>query len=236
MSLKIATFISAILIAGLVVMILLPTLKQIVFERKQASPELGHSGPTTTVTPNLETQIETLNKLGLKLKPGISKNDVLDGWSIEDFENQPYSFLLYVMGTEVSKNGSWQFLSNSTWDFDTEYIHGNGSYVSLVNNLARLTDNPDLIIGVKDTFEFSKKTATVTYNVRGETRRAKVKVRSDWVDPNFIDKILKEITAASNDGRRFYGRDNGQAITLTFIDPQTKAKIDQLTPGTLNPL
>lgn len=229
--------ITALLILGLAALILAPTFKQIFQTRNNQDQSAQYQEQQSNDAPHidLKSQLETLQSLGIELKPGFSEKNISEVWTPENFESSPYSFLLFVMGTEIQKDGSWTYMSDAAWDFDTEYITGSGSYAEILENLSRLTGGDPIAIGISDTFDFSKQIATVKYQINDERKSINVKVDSDWVDPKFVSTVLKEISIAANDGRRFYGIDNGQAITLLFIDRKTMLSINKLAPNTLIP-
>jgi len=72
-------------------------------------------------SPSLEEQIKTLAACGIILRDDVTIEHLLAMFHREAYENDPYRFLLSVMGGDLEEelNG---FASNNIWHFDTECI------------------------------------------------------------------------------------------------------------------
>ena len=103
----------------------------------------------------------------------------------------------------------------------------------VLSNITRLTGQPNLLTNVSDNFDFDKSVAQVNYVLNGNQKSHLVKVDDDWIDPNFIEIFLNEITETLSDGREFWSVDNGQASILFFVDRSTAAELNVLTKGAL---
>ncbi|MGY8768596.1 MAG: hypothetical protein ACKVH8_09235 [Pirellulales bacterium] len=183
---------------------------------------------TTTVT--LEHQLETLGQLGLTLNDGVTIDDLLYSWDREEYENEPYDMILFVLGSEIEREPWGRNICDRAWNFDIECIEATGSYVTIVNNLCRVAGKPDLITDLEDVVDFKNGKAWLKYTIDGELRHYTVPVDNDWADPDTISAVIEDI---ERDGKRFYAKDNGQASIWFYLDTDTADKLNVLTGNAL---
>lgn len=194
----------------------------------QQQPAVDSQPGETPVT--LEEQLETLAPLGLVLNDGVTVDDLLYSWDRHDYETQPYAPLLFVLGSEVEREPWGRNVCDSAWNFDVECIEDTGSYVMIVENLCRVAGMPDLISGIEDFVNIEDGTAWLRYTIDGQQRHFNIPVDNDWADWGTVSAVMRDI---ERDGKRFYGKDNGQASIWFYLDQTTADKLNKLTGNAL---
>ncbi|MBL9096330.1 MAG: hypothetical protein JNK07_05330 [Alphaproteobacteria bacterium] len=208
------------------------------WSRPSAEPPVTRLEPRPASTPpagpviTLEQQIDDLAGAGLKLNPGVCVDDFLTSFSRAEFEGDPYRLLIIMHGFEIEREPSGRLFSDGAWSFDLECIEGRGSYVRIVNELARLAGG-GLVKDVSDEVDLTQASGSVNYTIAGVRKTLPVEINNDWADTEAARLIMSDIADAVNDGRRFFGADNGQALTLFFISDEVAARVNKLAEGTL---
>lgn len=186
------------------------------------------AGPTIT----LEQQIDDLAGAGLKLNAGVSVEDFLISFPRSEFEGDPHRLLTIMHGFEIEREPFGRLFSDSAWSFDLECVEGPGSYVRIVQELGRLAGG-GLIKDVSDAVDMDASSGSVSYTIAGARKTITFAINDDWADFEAAKTIMSDLAAATNDGRRFYGADNGQALTLFFIRDEVAQRVNKLARGTL---
>jgi hypothetical protein len=194
----------------------------------QQQPAVDSQPSRTPVT--LEEQLETLAELGLSLNDGVTVDDLLYSWDRQEYENQPYNTLLFMLGSEVEREPWGRNVCDRAWNFDVECIEDTGSYVRIVENLCRVAGMPDLISDVEDFVDIENETAWLKYTIDGQQRHFNIPVENDWADPETVSAVMRDI---ERDGKRFYGKDNGQASIWFYLDQTAADKLNALTGNAL---
>ena len=178
----------------------------------------------------LEQQLETLAQLGLTLNDGVTVDDLLYSWERGEYENQPFDTILFMLGSEIEREPWGRNVCDRAWNFDVECIEDTGSYVTIVRNLCRVAGTPDLISALEDFVDIEHGTAWLKYTIDGEDRHYTIAVDNDWADPETVSAVMEDI---ERDGKRFYGKDNGQASIWFYLDQPTADKLNALTGNAL---
>lgn len=181
----------------------------------------------------LEEQIAALAAAGLPLNPGVGVDDLLHSFPREEFESNAFILLLIMYGMEIEKPPYGRRFCDRAWDFDTECIVGDGSYVSIVRDLAAITGASEIVSSVSDTVDISKGAARLTYTIGTCTRAIEPVVQDDWADPATVETIMDDIAAAIGDDRWFWAVDNGQASTVFFLPAAIADRVNALRPDVL---
>ena len=186
--------------------------------------------PTPESKMTLEQQLETLAELGLELNDGITVDDLLYSWDRDEYENEPFDTILFMLGSEVEREPWGRNICDKAWNFDVECIEGNGSYVAIVKNLCRVSGTPELITDIEDSVDIENGNAWLKYTIDGKQRYYTVVVDNDWADPETVGAVMDDI---ERDGKRFYAKDNGQASIWFYLDESTADRLNQLTGNAL---
>lgn len=195
--------------------------------RRQQSA-VGSDPARTPVT--LEEQLETLAQLGLSLNDGVTVDDLLYSWDRQEYEGRPFDTLLSMLGSEVEREPWGRNVCDRAWNFDVECIEDTGSYVSIVENLCRVANMPDVVSDLEDFVDIENETAWLTYTIDGQKRHFTIPVDNDWADPNIVSTVMRDL---ERNGHRFYGKDQGQASIWFYLDKATADKLNALTGNAL---
>lgn len=145
------------------------------------------------------------------------------------YEEDPYNLLLSVFGSEYEKEDEeWEANSNNIYHFDTECVEDNGAYITVLNNLKRISNGSFDIETVNDSVDIEARKANVSFFYRGKEHKWNLKVDDDWFDVNLIEKINK-LMKINGESKQFYRYSPDQTIILICVDLETKEKIEQLT-------
>lgn len=181
----------------------------------------------------LEQQLGRLAELGLTLDKGVTIDDLLHSFDRKNYEKKPFDLLLFVLGIEVEREPWGRCVCSRVWNFDTECIAGTGDYVRIVKRLAQVAGQPNLLKKVQDFVDMDSGEAWLKYEVDGKQRDWKVEVNDDWADTMTVTYVMDDL---QRDGRRFYSKDNGQAMILFYLDADTAAQLNQLSNDALQPV
>jgi hypothetical protein len=181
----------------------------------------------------LETQLEKLAELGLVLNPGITIEDILFSYDREGFEQDPFECLLFTFGIEVEREPWGRRFCDRVWNFDTECIVSTGDYVEIVQNLCRLTGKPTYLQDITDYVDIATGECWLEYNLGDKRQHWTVEPNDDWADMMAISYVMEDL---QRDGNQFYSRDNGQAMILLYLDPETASKLGDLCDEDIEPV
>ena len=177
---------------------------------------------------SLETQIEALKKAGLVMAPGRTVEELLVSWRREAYESDPYNLLLFMYGSEVEAEPWGRWFCVRGWNFDMECLTQAGDYARVFTEILRITGQPQLVTEMSDNFNLDAKLAEIRYVMDGRQRILEARVKNDWADPEAITDFVRDIEAATGDGRHFWAADNGQASILFFLTDAEAEQINRL--------
>ena len=178
----------------------------------------------------LEEQLETLARCGIHLSEGVSKDDLLYSFGREAYESKPFDVLLFMLGAEVEREPWGRAICSRVWNFDTECIHGTGDYVRILKRLCDVAGHPGLLSDVADFVDVASGEAWLKYVIDGRSQEWTVAVIDDWADTLTLAYVMDDI---ERDGRRFYFKDNGQAMVLYYLDAESAGEINRLSNNSL---
>jgi hypothetical protein len=180
----------------------------------------------------LEAQLSELAALGLALEPGVTLDDLLYSFDREQYEEKPFDLLLFILGAEIEREPWGRRFCRKVWNFDTECVEGGGAYVRIVENLAHVAGASGRISGVKDEVDLDARRGWVEYTLDGKRQIWDVEIRDDWADMMVVSYVMD---ALEESGRRFYAKDNGQAMVLFYLGEAEAAQINRLSKNALRP-
>jgi hypothetical protein len=181
----------------------------------------------------LEEQLAELARAGLELEPGVTVDDLLYSFDRESIEAKPFDLLLFLFGVEVEREPWGRAFCRKVWNFDTECIESSGAYVAIVQRLADVAGATGRLTDVRDHVDIEGGEAWLEYTLDGKHRRCVAEVRDDWADMEVVCCVMEDLAAG---GRRFYSKDNGQAMILFFLDEAAARRINELSNGALEPV
>lgn len=172
----------------------------------------------------LETQLETFRQVGLVPNTGVELSDI-DCWGgSEAFEEEPYSLLYSTLGQTIERE-PWTPISDKCWHFDTEAIEGNGSYVSIMQNLERLAQGELKFERLEDHVDQDDNTAWLSFTINGESYKWDMVVDEDWVDPLIFTKVIELTSKYRTRGKYTCYSTGGQDVVIGYETPESLEKI-----------
>jgi len=181
----------------------------------------------------LEQQLLELAALGLRLHPGVTIDDLLYSFDRDMYEQRPFGLLLTMLGMEVEREPWGRPFCDRVWNFDTECIDGDGSYVRILGRLCRVAGATNLLTDLADHVDLGTGEAWLAYTCDGHPRRWDVEVSDDWADELTLGYVMSDI---ERDGCHFYFKDNGQAMVLFYLDEGVARRLNDLSGGALQPV
>lgn len=181
----------------------------------------------------LEEQLARLAEIGLKLDDGVTVEDLLNSFDRAGYEDRPFDLILFMLGCEVESEPWGRPICSRVWNFDTECIYSTGDYVFIVERLCRVAGLPDRLQDLSDFVDIEAGQAWLKYNVEGRERRWPIEVNDDWADTLTLSYVMQDI---ERDGRRYYFKDNGQAMVLFYLDDIAAAQLNRLANDALKPV
>jgi hypothetical protein len=156
---------------------------------------------------SVEGQIKVLDKCGIRLRPGVDVEKLLESFGREAYEADPYKLLLVSMGSELEFE-PFENASDDVWHFDTECIEDHNDYIRIAERfrdlaggllpLENITDNVDLLEGE----------VWLSFHLDGHVHKWTAEVDNDWVDTKIISRFA-ELLTGRNLGKRFTYLDLG---------------------------
>jgi hypothetical protein len=172
----------------------------------------------------LEQQLSKLAELGLHLNPGVTLDDLLYSFPKEEYEQDPFGLLLFMLGSEVEREPWGRKICDKVWNFDTECILQTGDYVTIVKRLCALTDNLDALQDIQDFVDLERGEAWLKYTVNGREHHRTIEVNNDWADTLTLTYVMGDLER----DKRFYAADNGQSMILLYLHPDQAALLNDL--------
>jgi hypothetical protein len=180
----------------------------------------------------LEQQLDALAEIGLTLNDGVTIDDLLYSFDRENYEDEPFDLILFVMGSEVERGPLERSVCSRAWNLDMECIVETGDYARIVKRLSEVAGLSHVITDIEDHVDLESGEAWLKYVVDGKPRHYVIPVNDDWADPDTVAAIMADI---ERDGYRFYGKDNGQATIWYYLDSKTAKKLNELSNNGLVP-
>jgi len=188
------------------------------FPRKKSD---GGPGKPTS----LAAALEQLEGVGIRVRPGISHDDVLHslGGTMESAVD--WVQLLCVLGSEIER-GEFERISDDIWDFDAECIEDLGDYLRVVEWFVILAKGTLPLADIRDHVDVEAGEAWIEFTLEGKKVRWDLKASDDWVDPELYSQ-LQRLVAPRAAGKRFFIAALGQDSLISFGDDEMKQAISK---------
>ncbi len=175
-----------------------------------------------------QEQLDTFQKLGFELNPGVTIADI-DRWGgPEEFENDPY-YLMYITLGQTIEREPWTPLTNRCWDFDTEAISDHGDYVKIIKNLDRITRGELTFEHIKDYVDLEQRKAWVSFTINGDYYQWDLDVNDDWVDHGLFSNVVDLTMKYKTKGKYTYFSSGGQMMVVGYETPGSLKKLQEAT-------
>ena len=132
-----------------------------------------------------EDQVRVLENCGVALRPGVACERLLQSFSREQFEADPFRLLLCAMGEEAEPD----YPSDKIWHFDTECIEDHGDYQRIASRMRTLAQGDLPLANIEDFVDLESGTAWLAFSIDGKSERWTAKVEDDWVDPQILSRF-----------------------------------------------
>ncbi|MCZ6683111.1 MAG: hypothetical protein O7B26_07995 [Planctomycetota bacterium] len=179
---------------------------------------------------NLEAQLGALAEHGIRLLPDRTVDELLISFSREDYESDPYSLLLTVMGSDVEEDPWGRRFSDDIWHFDTKCIFDHGAYVEIARRMQTLANGDLPIENLRDHVDTDGSEAWLEFELKGRRERFEPEVNDGWVDPMIFSWFVKML-ASEGSTRRFIYCDlgGGQDCLIGCATEQELERLRRLT-------
>ncbi|MCP3779093.1 hypothetical protein [Paenibacillus sp. MZ03-122A] len=134
-----------------------------------------------------EDQLNKLSELGIFMSAELKKELLLEEFSRNEYEEDPYNLLLLTLGGEVEVNGEFINVSEEIWYLDTECIEDHGDYARIIIRLENMTKLN--LNNITDYVDIQNGTAWVSFEYMNELIRWEMKVDDDWLDMEIFKKF-----------------------------------------------
>lgn len=179
----------------------------------------GRNAKSTKVP--LETQIQAFEQLGIKLNPGIKMEEMLDLWSRETLESDPYRSLYCAFGSSREVDPDTHF-SIQIWYFDIESLIEGIEYDRLLTSIGRISGGELRFSSIKTDYQDSESDPVVvlTFDLNGNHNRWTIHPYSDWGTPAFLAPLNEHARKQGLHGRLVWNRSGGDDWALGWHTPQ----------------
>lgn len=206
------------------------TFQSVVAGLMMAHPAIAQEQPT-----DFAGQLAFMGKLGLELSTDITPDDMTYSFPAEDFVSDWPSLMIFVLGIEVEREPWGRRISSDVWNFDFEAIYEPTSYQTILSNLVGLTGQSDLLRRNASHVDMSTMQTTIDYQIGDRSYQANFPQDGDWANAQVVERMMRDIEAATPGQAAFWFMDNGQAMVLMFLEPGQAAKLNAAKADIISP-
>ncbi|MDX1905753.1 MAG: hypothetical protein SF053_01875 [Bacteroidia bacterium] len=175
-----------------------------------------------------EDKLKVFSTLGFVYDEGVVKQDIVDTWGKERLEHITYSQLYITLGSELHRE-PWTPITNQCWYFDTEAIDGEGAYVAIIQNLARISNGELPFENISDVVDWDRQQASVSFDLKGDRYSWELVFDEDWVDTDLFVKIVALTRQYNTRGRFTFYDLGGQDVVIGWATPEKLEEINATT-------
>jgi hypothetical protein len=186
--------------------------------------------PTTTIP--LQEQLARLAENGVRLRPGVTPDQVMALPDKSKVERGGYPALLCALGVERSDpQGSAVFLSDDAWYFDAACITGPGAYAFVISRLAQMLPAEFPARDADDSIHIADWRASVSFELGDERLHWTQRVLDQWLDETLFVRINQLIDSQAPATDVLYGEPSGSTRRLWQVPlPDRQRLIVAATP------
>jgi hypothetical protein len=182
--------------------------------------QTGNKTSFQDTTMSFKSSLDSLKQVGLTVNANIKEQDIFNRWKeVLQYHSDPTEALYITLGNGTANKPYCNF-SNSCWHFDLETVEGQGSYVTILENLKRIS-NGDLNFQNATDYcnDNEDNKAWVAFEFEGEKYKWDLKVDNDWADGYLFDKIQDLCKKYNKKGRLTFFPE-GQAFVISYLTPE----------------
>ncbi|MDY8094509.1 hypothetical protein UY456_16040 [Paenibacillus polymyxa] len=172
-----------------------------------------------------EDQLNKLSELGIFMSADLKKELLLEEFSRNEYEEDPYNLLLLTLGGEVEVNGEFINVSEEIWYLDTECIEDHGDYARIIIRLENMTKLN--LNNITDYVDIQNGTAWVSFEYMNELIRWEMKVYDDWLDMEISKKFNELIKTEQS--MKLYISILDQGCLMGYFNKEQVIEINKLT-------
>ncbi|WP_318627387.1 hypothetical protein [Paenibacillus polymyxa] len=172
-----------------------------------------------------EDQLNKLSELGIFMSADLKKELLLEEFSKNEYEEDPYNLLLLTLGGEVEVNGEFINVSEEIWYLDTECIEDHGDYARIIIRLENMTKLN--LNNITDYVDIQNGTAWVSFEYMNELIRWEMKVYDDWLDMEIFKKFNELIKTEQS--MKLYISILDQGCLMGYFNKEQVIEINKLT-------
>lgn len=173
-------------------------------------------------------QLKLFHDLGFVFNEGSSQDDLISMWGKDAFGKEPYSLMYISLGSTIEKE-PWTPITNNAWHFDTEAIEDHGAYVSILEELQRISRGELIFKNISDVVDHETEKASVSFEINGEKYKYDLKWNNDWVDPAIFSRVVDLTKKYNTKGRFTYFDTGGQDCVIGYATPPELKEIRSKT-------
>ncbi len=177
----------------------------------------------------IEQMLDALARLGFRLAPKRTMDDLTSEWAREQIERDGYDMMLVAMGGDLIDPQTYEtrgFISHDVWHFDSACIGATGDYAQIVERAVLLAGGDLKLSGIKDAVDVFEGEASVEWLVGGRPQRSNLAVEGDLVDPRLFALLDNELVAAGSSKRFFAAVLAEDAIVVCCADGRRQSLSD----------
>jgi hypothetical protein len=178
----------------------------------------------------IEEKLSTLAQCGLTLDPRFGVSDLEESWGREALDEPGFNLALVCLGM-TQEEPPWTPHCENLWHFDTECIEGEGSYVSIAERMAQMTQGSLVLSELQDEVDLDEGHAWLRFNCQGEAIHIDCEVQDDWVDPG-VFKHFTELLGKVDPNKLFVYYDlGGQDCILGCVTRDQFKRLQNVLPS-----
>lgn len=170
---------------------------------------------------------------GLAIEPGLFM-DLLESGR-ETYEREPWTALLYALGSDHGRGAPGEALVADLWHLDTECIEDHGDYARIAQGFARIAGGALPLTAVRDHVAVQDGEAWLEFQLRGHEYHWDARVEGDWLDPSILSRFVA-LLAEQRGTRRIavHAPESAQDMLLIGTDEPGLARLRRTTGLDLN--
>jgi hypothetical protein len=176
----------------------------------------------------LEEQLTALATCGIRPNPGIAVDHLLESCARDEYENEPFSLVLTVLGNTLERE-PWSPLSDCIWHLDTECIEDHGSYGHIASRIKALAGAELPLNDIQDYVDIEEGRAWLSFRLNGEEIRWEPKVDNDWIDTTILSDFARLMERQNSQKRLTYLDLKGQDCLIGCSTEQEFKRLKNLT-------
>lgn len=177
----------------------------------------------------LEQQLRLLADAGIRMRDGVTIDDLLDEYPPEEYEEDPFRLALVMLGSCENRLPGTVYSSDDVRTLDSECIEDSGDYTDLIKDLRPLLGDDLLIEHIQDHFDPDADEARIELRLDGQTHHFQPQIRRDWLDEAVFSWLSSLLAARGSPRRLTHLADDGQCFVLACLTTPQRRTLRRTT-------